>query len=249
MSKQRKSQTYEEFVDKFRPKHTTDDCFTPANIYECVRDWAVRRYHLTGEIVRPFWPGKDYTIADYPAGCAVIDNPPFSILAKIVRWYNERGIRFFLFAPGLTSLQMCRDGKTAFVSAHITLTFENGAKINISFVTNREPPDVLAVTASGLFDALDAINAANEKATKKHVTKLAMPTELVTAANLGYLTVHHTPFTVRRSDATFVRRLDNYATGIFGGGCLLAPRAAAERAAAKKIELSEREKQLTKGKA
>lgn len=25
-----KSNTYEEFVDKFKPKKTTDDCYTPA---------------------------------------------------------------------------------------------------------------------------------------------------------------------------------------------------------------------------
>ena len=250
------SEEYEAFVAKFKAKHSSDDTFTPPNIYETVRDWAVSRYGIAKgtAIVRPFWPGGDYTLADYPNGCVVIDNPPFSILAKIVKYYNERGIRFFLFAPGLSSLAMCRDGKTAFVSAHITLTFENGvengAKVNNSFVTNMEPPDVLAVTASDLFDALNAINATNEKKHKRKVTKLALPTELVTAANLGYLTVHHTPFTVRRSDATFVRKLDNYAADIFGGGFLLSPRAAAERAAAeraaaKRIELSDRERALT----
>ena len=245
------SEEYEAFVAKFKAKHSSDDTFTPPNVYETVRDWAVRRYGIAPgtAVVRPFWPGGDYTRADYPDGCVVIDNPPFSILAKIVGWYNERGIRFFLFAPGLTSLAMCRDGRTAFVSVHVSLTFENGAKVDCSFVTNMEPPDVLAVTASDLFDALDAINAANEKRHKRTVTKLAMPSELVTAANLGYLTVHHTPFTVRRSDATFCRKLDNYATGVFGGGFLLSPRAAAERAAAeraaaKRIELSERERAL-----
>ena len=35
-----KSKTYEEFVEKFKPKKTTDDCMTPPEIYEVVKDWA-----------------------------------------------------------------------------------------------------------------------------------------------------------------------------------------------------------------
>lgn len=37
-----KSKTYEEFVDKFKPKKTTDDCYTPQIVYEAVKDWAVK---------------------------------------------------------------------------------------------------------------------------------------------------------------------------------------------------------------
>ena len=247
------SPEYEAFVAKFKGLNTSDDTFTPANIYETMRDWAVRRYAIAPEtpIVRPFWPGGDYTKADYPPGCVVIDNPPFSILSKIVAFYNSHGVRFFLFAPSLTSIANCRDGKTAFVSTHISICFANGANVNTSFLTNMESAYVLATTASDLFDALDAVNTANEKAIKKKVTKLTLPNELITGARMGYLAVHHTPFTVRRSDAIFVRRLDNYAEGIFGGGYLLtsraaAERAAAERAAARKIKLSDREKALIK---
>lgn len=71
---------------------------------------------------------------------------------------------------------------------------------------------------------------------------------------MEYLAVHHTPYTVRRGDAYFVRRLDGYPKGIFGGGFLLSPRAAAERAAAERaaaeraaavnVELSPRERML-----
>ena len=93
---------YQAFVDKFKPKKTTDDCYTPEPIYEAVRAWAVRRYALgDAPIVRPFFPGGDYENTDYPDGCVVIDNPPFSILSQICRTYMERGIRFFLFAPTL----------------------------------------------------------------------------------------------------------------------------------------------------
>lgn len=37
-----KSNTYEEFIDKFKPKKTTDDCYTPGAIYEVVKDWAIK---------------------------------------------------------------------------------------------------------------------------------------------------------------------------------------------------------------
>lgn len=80
---------------------------------------------------------------------------------------------------------------------------------------------------------------------------LLLPNELITGARMGYLAVNHTPYTVRRADAVFVRKLDNYAKGIFGGGFLLTPRAAAERAAAERsaflrLSLSARERELLK---
>ena len=31
---------YEAFVDKFKPKLTTDDCYTPPEVYEVVKNWA-----------------------------------------------------------------------------------------------------------------------------------------------------------------------------------------------------------------
>lgn len=86
-----KSKTYEEFVEKFKPKKTTDDCYTPPAVYEAVKDWVVKEYSLEGkEIARPFYPGGDYENYDYSADCVVIDNPPFSILSKIFKWYIEK---------------------------------------------------------------------------------------------------------------------------------------------------------------
>lgn len=35
------NEEYTEFVDKFKPKLTTDDCYTPPLVYDAVRDWAV----------------------------------------------------------------------------------------------------------------------------------------------------------------------------------------------------------------
>ena len=99
-----KSKSYEDFVEKFKPKKTTDDCYTPPLVYETVKEWACEKYGIQSDkIVRPFYPGEDYEHADYPDGCVVLDNPPFSILSKICEFYLDRNIPFFLFAPSLTA--------------------------------------------------------------------------------------------------------------------------------------------------
>ena len=58
---------YDAFVEKFKPKKTTDDCYTPANIYDVVAEYVAGRYGIPrGNMVRPFWPGGDYRRFDYP---------------------------------------------------------------------------------------------------------------------------------------------------------------------------------------
>lgn len=34
-----KKQSYEEFVEKFKPKKTTDDCYTPIEIYNIIKNY------------------------------------------------------------------------------------------------------------------------------------------------------------------------------------------------------------------
>ena len=112
----KKFNDYEGFVDKFKPKKTTDDCYTPPAVYQAVLDYVKETYNLPDDtlVLRPFYPGGDYESVEYPEGCIVIDNPPFSIFSKIVDFYTKRGIRFFLFAPALTTLGPVakRDGLT-----------------------------------------------------------------------------------------------------------------------------------------
>ena len=129
------SQDYEEFVEKFKPKKTTDDCYTPKAVFDIVLDYVNGITPLDGrKIVRPFWPGADFTKCDYPEGCIVIDNPPFSIYSKIVRWFLERDIDFFLFAPGLT--QRVANADVCYVATMAEVTYENGAVVRTSFTTN-----------------------------------------------------------------------------------------------------------------
>ena len=81
---------YKAFVEKFKAKKTTDDCYTPEPVYNAVADWVVNEYGVDrGGFVRPFWPGGDYERETYPDGCTVVDNPPFSILSQIVRFYTH----------------------------------------------------------------------------------------------------------------------------------------------------------------
>ena len=98
------NEEYNEFLDKFEPKKTTDDCYTPDNIYKAVTDWVVKEYNVNAaDFVRPFFPGGDYKARAYRKTDIVVDNPPFSILAEIFDFYIENNVRFFLFAPALTS--------------------------------------------------------------------------------------------------------------------------------------------------
>ena len=243
----KKKQSYDAFVDKFKPRRTLDDTHTPPNVYETLLSWCERRYGIgRRSVLRPFFPGGDYASADYPVGCVVIDNPPFSILSQIVRFYLDNHVRFFLFAPTLTMLGHSRHVGCAAVFCGQSLTFDNGANVAVGFLTSLEGADVLAVTAPDLGDALEQCEKESRKIGKRHVTPLSLPDALLTGGRMNYLAVHHTLHTVRRPDAAFVRKCDNHLGGIFGGGFLLSERAAAERAAAHRVVPSVREREIAK---
>ena len=148
------SREYAEFIDKFKPKKTTDDCYTPDNVYEAILSWVCKEYGVDrGKVVRPFWPGADYLEMDYPEGCCVVDNPPFSIVSQICKDYLRAGIKFFLFCPQLTSIGICQE-KITHITCAATITYENGAEVNTGFVTNlddeyvvRTAPDLAAAIA------------------------------------------------------------------------------------------------------
>lgn len=90
------AEDYEGFIEKFKPKLTTDDCYTPEIVYNAVAGYVAARYGLSRErFVRPFWPGADYKAYPYESGDVVVDNPPFSILTEIQKYYTSRGVKFF----------------------------------------------------------------------------------------------------------------------------------------------------------
>lgn len=109
---------YASFVAKFteQPK-TTDDCYTPEDVYNAVVEYVGTITDMTGKcILRPFYPGGDYENAEYPDNGIVIDNPPFSMFTKIVRWYLANDVPFFLFGNGMTIMQICKYGATAVIT-------------------------------------------------------------------------------------------------------------------------------------
>ena len=140
---------YDAFVKKFEPKKTTDDCYTPHKVYEAVAEWVAREYKKDrAAFVRPFYPGGNYEEYAYKESDIVVDNPPFSILSKIVRFYNEHGILFFLFAPHLTLFTNVDDQTTGIITDN-NITYENGANVHTAFLTNMDRSMIR--TASDLY--------------------------------------------------------------------------------------------------
>jgi hypothetical protein len=249
---------YQEFVDKFKPKKTTDDCYTPKIVYNTVADWVAAEYSVDrSQFVRPFYPGGDYRAFDYSGGKIVVDNPPFSIISEIVRFYAEKAVPFFIFAPGLTLFSGCAElAAVRYVIAAVTITYANGANVMTNFITSLG--DAFVDVRPDLHDKIKEANDENLKSSKRTVAKLQYPMSVATAARLGYLAIHGIAFRLQKADAVFIRKLDAQKGGdsIFGGGLLLSERAAAERAAAERaaaeraaamcFTLSEREIEIRK---
>ena len=255
------SEEYGEFIEKFKPKKTTDDCFTPPLVYEAVKNWVINEYDIPdeAEIIRPFYPGGDYEKHEYPDGCVVIDNPPFSILAEIKRFYHEKNIKYFLFAPHLTLFSAKGEGER-YIITDSDVIYENGAKVMTSFVTNMDRYKIR--TAPELAEAIDrAVEEGREKAPE--LPAYDYPPEVVTAARLAKIA--RVEFGVLPEHCHFTRQLDaqkETGTTLYGSGYLISEKAAAEKAAAEKAaaekaaaekaaakevqvwELSEREREI-----
>ena len=243
------SEEYEAFAEKFKPKLTTDDCYTPENIYTAIRDWAVNHYNLgDAPILRPFYPGGDYEHADYPDGCVVIDNPPFSILSQICKFYAKHNIRFFLFAPALT-LFSTASGTCNYLPMSCRITYENGADVRTSFVTNLG--EFKIETCPELWRLVDDLNAQNIHEKAIELPGYTYPDCIITPMRIAP-TARYMALQIPPEDASFTRSLDaqkEQKKTIYGACFLLSKKAAAEKAAAEKAaryvwELSDREKAL-----
>lgn len=246
---------YEDFVEKFKPKKTTDDCYTPPLVYDAVRDWACQEYGIDPScIVRPFYQGGDYERFEYPSGCVVLDNPPFSIFSRICEFYLDRNIPFFLFAPSLTAFS----GRNIVMRMnHIicdaAIEYENGAVVRTSFATSFGG-DVVAQTSPELTRSVNEAAEVLHSARTKSQPKYVYPDNVVSAALMQRYAKYGVHWKIHRSQCLPISKLDaqkEAGKSIFGGGLLLSDRAAAERAAAEKAaatvwRLSPREIALVK---
>ena len=205
---------YEAFTEKFKPKKTTDDCYTPEAVYAAVLDFVRTLPGTAGrEIVRPFWPGADYQQFPYPERCIVVDNPPFSIYAQIVRWYLSRGIDFFLFSPSLTTF--VRGADVTYFITNASITYENGAVVNTSFVSNLVPGVRIWLSPD--------LRAASTPAPRppKIVPKNTYPDTVVTSAILGKIIDRGVELKIRTEECQWIRNLDSLSRAgksLWGGG-------------------------------
>ena len=247
-----KSKTYEEFVEKFKPKLTTDDCYTPLEVYEAVKSWAVKEYKLEDrEIVRPFYPGGDYEHFTYNDNTVVIDNPPFSILSRIIDFYLKRNIPFFLFAPHLTLFSGNRD--ICYLITGAKIIYENGANVSTSFITNMDEYKIKVVP-----DLLKKIDTAQHKNRSTPPEKYSYPKNVVTSTKLERAVRRGKTFKLKTNECYFIRRIDaqkEIKKGIFGAGFLIPDNRAnelekiiGERDAeeVRVFKLSKRERQIIK---
>ena len=241
---------YEEFVAKFKTRLTKDDCYTPVEVYEAVLGWLREKVDIEGcNIVRPFWHDGDYESYDYGDNDVVVDNPPFSILARILRFYQDRGIRFFLFGPHLTLFSVGLSSLT-YIPCSCTITYANGARVNTGFISNLFG-DVFAMSAP---DLRLRVKEAQGKAGGHPLPEYEYPPEVLTTSMLGYLSVHGVEFKVMRDEVSPVllsALASQKAVGkaIFGKGWLISERKAAERKAAENVivwELSDMEREAVR---
>lgn len=221
-SKKEVFENYDSFIAKFDAKapKTTDDCYTPQPVYDAVLNWLKGQVDIEGRsIVRPFYPGGDYKNEEYPEDCVVVDNPPFSILAEIVRFYIARKIDFFLFAPGLTLFSSSSSLCTAIV-ADAQITYHNGAVVKTGFLSSLFPGVQITVSTS-LHDAIEESQRLPD--TRPKLRKYEYPNNVVSSALLN-AAIGGGDFIVLREECEYIRALDaqrSYGKEIFGNGYLL----------------------------
>ena len=154
-----------------------------------------------------------------------MDNPPFSIFARILKWYNERGIDFSLFAPSLTSI---REGVT-FVSVDAVIQYENGARVSTAFVTNMMG-NLLCITAPELNKNL------NEAEIRRQLSlgwvpqkKYRFPASVLRASTINCMTRRGIHFSVSARDGKIMTKKISKGNRDFANSIILCDRKIKER--------------------
>ena len=239
---------YQAFLEKFKMKKTTDDCYTPKLVYDAVVEWVEKEYQVSRKtFVRPFYPNGDYQKEKYPKGCIVVDNPPFSILAEILQFYKEKGVRFFLFAPSLTLFSSYSSSSFTALCVGVHITYENGANVATSFLTNLENRETRFRSAPTLFKAVEKANDEWSKSLHKELPKYTYPDNVVTSAFVARLSKYGIDFAVNVNQSCAISSLESQkesGKAIFGKGYLISEKAAAEKAAATRWKLSDKEHKI-----
>jgi hypothetical protein len=220
---------YDAFLDKFEDKKTTDDCYTPKEVMDIILDYVNKKYSLNGKkIIRPFYPNGDYESIDDTDDMIVIDNPPFSIITKICKYYIKNNVKFFLFCPHLTAFTSDIDCTHIIASADIT--YENGATIKTAFVSNIFG-DIKIIGDADLHQKFKEIQLRD----KINLPKYEYPNNIITVSKVSYCVEKGINLTFDKNDLKHYRGMDaqkNHGKALFGGGFICSDKAAAEAAQA-----------------
>ena len=239
---------YQSFLEKFQAKKTTDDCFTPEIVYTAVAEWVATKYGIKRkDMVRPFYPGGDYQKEKYSKGAVVVDNPPFSILSQIIKFYKENGVKFFLFAPSLTLFSSPPSSCTA-LPCGVTITYENKAEVNTSFLTNLEPSSIRFRSEPSLYRVIKKANDKNLQNRRKQLPKYSYDHHIITSTFVAALSRLGIEFSVPVLESEIINRLEaqkESGKGIYGKGYIVSDRVFAEREKAERKK-AEREKEERK---
>lgn len=147
-------------------------------------------------------------------------------MAKVVKFYAEHNIDYFLFAPHLTCIGI-REANSH-ICVGVQITYANGAKVSTSFVASKGP---LIRSAPGLYRILDEANAANIKAEKRPPKPVyTYPDNVLTSSAVTLFSKYGIEY--RENIGVFVRAMDaqrRAGKGIFGSGYIV-PEEAARKA-------------------
>lgn len=171
-----KRETYADFLARVNniPK-TSDECYTPEPIYRAILNWVEERYGIKEEeVIRPFWPGRDYQHEDY-ANKVVVDNPPFSLSTEIINFYLDNNVKFFIFGNGLTLLENKRAvDECGFIFVNKNIKYENGVTVATGFITNLE---------RGILQSLTLSEAIKNASPSKRKAKVERPPGVITSSD------------------------------------------------------------------
>lgn len=249
-----KHKDYKKFVEKFEHKLTTDDCYTPPEVYDAILDWVVKEYGINKDnVVRPFYPNGDYEKFDYSVDKIVVDNPPFSILSEIKSFYCENNIKFFLFAPNLTLFSKNDRNDVCYIVANARIIYHNKANINTSFVTNLDDKYRIRVIPELKRKIEDSQNTET-----KSLPKYKYPKNVISAALLDKYLKLGFKIDFKNEEVFYLRMLESqkkYKKTIYGHGYLISDKKKeemekfmleAEKERTIIWELSEKEKEIIK---
>ena len=143
-----------------------------------------------------------------------------------MKFYAEHNIDYFLFAPHLTCL--CIRAAHSHICVGVSVTYDNGAKVNTSFVASKGP---LIRSAPDLYRMLDEANTANIKVKKAPPLPVyTYPDNVLTSNAVALFSKYGIEY--REDIGVFVRAMDaqrEAGKGIFGGGYIV-PEEAARKA-------------------